>query len=324
MIFENGYDTIQGYECLNSCITNYFNYYRIPVLGSDIFFGGKGFEISYRLIPKPTIGSRLYESNFKFMEKMMISYEHSKCKNNIDAICFLEKCIINEICVAIKVSTEYLEYNSVFKQTQGSQHYLNVIGIDNEKIKFYISDGYVPTYRPTVFQGWVDASRIMLSWSSMSYEYVIVPISDVHINIPAIKNITNINVRCGIENYLATNSHQDIVYGESSILKLIEDLKLRFEKSNDLRKAIIDINYQLKIYGFITSKIYLYEYMINIKVGNLSEKYLAIIERWNKICLFLLKVGFAQKSEQYDILYKKIDALVSYENIILKQIYEAL
>lgn len=327
MICYKEYHTIQGYECLSACITNYFNYLGLLVSGSDIFFGGDGFLITYQKNEKASIGAKLYESNFMFLKNLNIPFQHTKLGESKDVIKFLRKSIEDQQLIAIKVSSECLEHNRVFKQTEGSPHYVNILGYDDINNKVFISDGYVPTFNPTVFEGWVDTNGIIEAWKRMDYEYVKLDLADIKISTDEIHRIAITNMKGGIQQYLNPSKQRlsSEFFGKEAITKLFEDILLMFEMLIDLKSVALDINYQLKIYGFITSKRLILQKLEELKMNTYYlQQYSKIIDKWNQICMLLVKAGISKSKKSLELTLEKVKESVQEEENLLHEILNDL
>ena len=327
MICYKEYHTIQGYECLSACITNYFNYLGLLVSGSDIFFVGGGFVITYEKKKKSSIGAKLYESNFMFLKNMSIPFQHTNLEESKDVMKFLRKSIEDEHFIAIKVSSECLEHNRVFKQTESSPHYLNILGYDDSTNNVFISDGYVPTFNPTVFEGWVDTNGIIEAWRRMDYEYVKLDLADIKISADEMHRIAIMNMKFGIQQYLNKSKQRlsSKFFGKEAITKLFEDILLMFDMQIDLKTVALDINYQLKIYGFITSKRFILQKLIILKMNECYlEQYSKIIDKWNQICNLLVKAGISRNKKSFELTLEKVNESINEEEKVLYEILNDL
>lgn len=320
MLYEKDFEVIQGYECLSSCISNYLSLSGIHITGSDILFIGGGFRVSYTK-KSLELGTDIYLSNFRFMDNMDVSYEHAKLDPHIDPLDFLKYNIMNEKKICLKVGSEYLKYNRVFNQSGNSPHYINILGIKDDQV--YICDGYVPTRIPSVFKGWVDISMVVNAWKSMCYEYILM-IKINQMNEELLTNIAFEKVKQSIIAYLAGGIVDIHFLGHNAILQLNEELDELF-KLSDMRDVTKKINYQLRIYGFISVKIILYEKLKQLYGSSINLDYYAnIIDQWNKICSILLKSGYTNKRDDYKKVYEKITECTNKENEVLFSILKDL
>ncbi len=326
MIYEKSYNTVQSFDCINACVLNYLQYYNKPILGSDIFFVGGGFAISYEKNQKLYIGSKVYKTNFVFLDKMNIKYERDNSQDGNSALKLIEHCIKNEKCICIRVASEVLEHSPVFKQTEGSSHYINIIGKNEINSRFYISDGYVPTYNPSIFEGWADCKEIMEAWNRMDYEYIVFDIDNIKIDISNIQRMAHKNLKLNLINYLYPNDTNCNckLFGEYAVKILFQDIQAMFE-SRDISNIIMDINYQLKIFGFLTSKKFILEKIRKTFMDSgLCMDYDEIINRWNKLCLLLVKAGLSKDKARYNFVLVKTHELIHDERDILLKVISML
>lgn len=327
MIYKNNYITRQGYECLNVCISNYFSYQNIKISGSDIFFEGNGFLVEYSGDKTyPSIKAALYESNYIFLDKMKISYKHSLFEDSYNADLFLKNQIKNESHIAIRVSTDYLSYNKIYQQTQNSPHFINVIGYDELENKFYVSDGFVPTYNPDKYEGWMEYEELFNAWHHMNFEYIVLELNSRIIDYD--KDLSIIKMKQGINRYLKTDNpiFRETIYGKRAIIELFQDLSEIFDNPKyNIKNIIFDINYQLKYHGFITSKMFTLQKIIEIGMDSvLCEQYKSLIEEWNKFCLLMLKIGISKNKNSFENLVKIVNEISLREEKILKDILNCL
>ena len=239
---------VQSYECLNSCIVNAINYFGITLSSSDIFFLGNGLQIKYDNSDTPNIGAYLYESNFDFLDRYNYKYKHSY-SNSFDSKRLIDDVLLKKKIISIKVSSTFLTYNRVFSQTSDSSHFVNIIGQDENN--YYIVDGYVPTLVPSVFEGYVSKEEILRAWSAKNYEYVYI---EEYKDISNVKDEANKCFFDSIDYYIYESKSTGIY----SFLSMVDDIKKYIQEPN-FRQIMLDINYKIKIYGYLTSKYYILE-----------------------------------------------------------------
>ena len=168
MISEQGYETFTSFECLNASLANYMRFYNLGITPSEIFFLGDGFNIAAINNPHFHITSNMYISSFNFLDSLKFDYIHDTCIT--DPMIFLRESILGNKAIVIKVASKYLNYNRVFRQAENASHYINAIGLCENKI--CISDGFVPTREPSSYQGWVSLNDILEGWGEKEYEYL--------------------------------------------------------------------------------------------------------------------------------------------------------
>lgn len=311
---KNNYIVQQGYECLSACLSNCFNQKKIKITGSDIFLLGDGCNVLYRQ-KDMEIGTDIYIANYNFMNFLGLKYINDTCDN--EQKYFLSQCVKNRYGLCIKVGSKYLEYNRVFSQSDNSPHFINILDVNDDRV--LICDGYVPEREATTFSGWLDLEKIVQAWKSMNYEYVLLKdVSMVRTN--NIKSVVLEKMQRSINAYIKGGKDAELYYGKDAILQLNRDIKKVFE-SSDAKEKVKNINYQLKIYGFISSKIMLLD-SISRYVPQISctKEYKEIINNWNRYCILLIKSALSQRKEGYERTYNKCEEFVDRECDVLSKI----
>ncbi|RDU22380.1 BtrH N-terminal domain-containing protein [Anaerosacchariphilus polymeriproducens] len=317
MIFENEYRTMQNYECLSSCISNYLIFNKHLIKGSDIIFLGDGFKITYNNDTK-TINSNMYSANTKFLNNYNIQYEDGQLEERSSAIQFLEHAVKKNERLILKVSTLNLNYNRVFNQTDDSPHYINVIGLEGNEVR--ISDGCVPTIVPSKFEGLVLLDDIINSWEEKHYKYLVIRDDYIKLENINIKNIVNVKVQEGISSYLRGGSENNFYYGYDAIKRCISNL-YELIKNDNFYVYILELNYELRVYGFFTLKNILLDKMKDSGISqNLCFAYEEIIKRWNYILMLLVKLGVSKNIFLLDKLKNKINQCNIEEKRILEEL----
>lgn len=316
MCSDENYKVQQGYECLSACLSNCLYRNGIEVTGSDIFWIGDGFHIVYKQ-KEVEIGTDIYLSNFNFLEKTGIDFKHAFCGDNQKD--FIEQSVQKKgFC--IKVGSSYLDYNRVFAQSDNTSHFVNVLDIRDDEI--LICDGYVPTKIPSTYIGWMKKDKLLEAWKSMDYEYVL--LLDIKANtVNDLKKKIKVKMKEGVKGYLDGGNCRGEYYGKDAILQFNNDVREMFLESN-MKEQVIGLNFQLKIYGFISSKVMLLESM-KAYLGETTFKngYSDIIECWNKYCVLLVKAGFMQKNNAYESVFRKCQEFVDKECKLLREIIKA-
>lgn len=310
MISNKNYMPVLSYECLNASVIGYLKYYGLEILPSDIFFSGDGlnYEISVEN-DVSVISTDMYGSNFRFLDKYGISYKKDIFAAN-DAEDVLKQCVRNEIAVSIPVRSDFLKHSRVFSQTENSTHYLNIIGMQGND--FIIADGYVPEQNAAVFIGPMGIYDLLNAWRERGYAYLIID------KPPAIT--------CNIHSdaVISRNKSLDQIFElrmDIAVFKdMIEEFKKHFE-SDCTASVAENVNYRLKIYGWISSKHYMYESLAADNTdSDISRQYGELINRWKLNCLLLLKAGYSGKINQLERVSQKLlnDCLTEHQ--ILKKI----
>ena len=310
MIFEKKYMPVLSHECLNASVVGYLEYYGLRILPSDIFFSGGGldYEISDEK-DVPVISTDMYGSNFRFLNKYGIGYKKDKCTAN-DAEEFLKQCVRDEIAVSVPVRSDLLKHSRVFSQTENSTHYLNIVGQKGND--FIIADGYVPEQKADVFIGSMDSQSLLNAWRERGYAYLIIE------EPPTISNDIH------SDTVICRNKSLDKILGLKMDIPVFRDMVDKFKNyfDSDCTASVAEnMNYRLKIYGWISSKYYLYESLAADGTDHeILRQYGEIIDRWKLNCLLLLKAGYSRKINQLERVGQKLvnDCLAEHE--ILKKV----
>lgn len=326
MLCEKGYKTILGYECLNACLSGYLYNRGIKIDSSDIFFLGDGFLIEYDKKNK-LLKANVHHSNYSFLKKYDISYTMGIHDTQNEASCFLEKCILKENQIIIRVTSNALKYNRIYNQSTGSPHCINILG--RTKDSFFISDGYVPMYNPAAYSGWVPKDEIFEAWKKEEYFYIILSDDFRALAREDIISAAKVKIWEGIEKYLscvpALPVSNDNVYGVNGLICFLDDLTERAEATNDFRKLMLDINYDLKLYGFISYRQMLYNELCKIyNEHHMINEYKTIVEKWKSWSLLLVKTGVSNRKDNLQSFISETKEIVKRENYILKTIQDLL
>lgn len=248
---------------------------------SDIFFAGKGFKVGVSdeyNIPLPTVDE--FGSNFRFLDRYKIEYINEKIKSETAARELLEKCILEEKMISVAVRSDLLTHSRVFKQTLGSVHYLNIIGMTDRSYIFF--DGFVPEKKPNIFIGEIDA----------------------------------IKERNKESKELISNKNDIVIFNN-----MISSLKNAFNDVSNLKEIVQNVNFRLRIYGYISSKYYIAESFAAEGADTaLIDNYLKLIDEWDKNCFIILKAGYSKKLSQINMLASGIEKVCISEHNILEQL----
>ncbi|MCI8668750.1 MAG: hypothetical protein HFI34_04395 [Lachnospiraceae bacterium] len=321
---KNNYHTRAGIECLNSCIYNYLANENQAISRSDIFFSGGGFEIGYFRGNGHKIMSGQNRSNLQFIRTYL---EGSTVDNVLETYegemkTFLKETLQNKNRLIINVSGSGLPYSKAFDSNQTVSHFINLIGIDTKKNLVRISDGCMPVVGGGCYEDWIDMDVLAENWQMMNGRYI--ELNYKHLDIQKIKKSAYENMRKGIKKYL----HKDRgwfgsrIGGHQAILRLFEDIKMMIESNTKNSLEIIrDINQQLRVEGYLSSKEFLLEKMKETGCREeLTDSYQHIIREYDIICLNVMKSVIKKNPENMEGLIKQIQHSVQQENKILKEV----
>lgn len=316
----DNYEPQQSYECLNACISGYMYNCGIKVAPEDIFFIGKGYNLTVTNEGMPIIGAKLYESNFRFLDFCNVKYVSGHFDENIDVKEVISKYISNGDMLSIMVSSELLTHNRVFVQTEGSPHYLNILA-ENEN-EYLIADGYVPTMDPTTFIGYVEKESIIAAFKKLGFRYFMGEYNLFAKDLAEIQNAADNSFKEYVKDFIALDARKKLL---EQVFEYVDNLFATQADKEVIRGTVVSINYHLKIYGFITIKRYALNKIAKLlNNSELTVQYTDIVARWNKICMSLLKAGFSAKEEKFGQVKNSIRALLEDEKALFIQISDAL
>ncbi|ANU50045.1 hypothetical protein ADH76_05975 [Enterocloster clostridioformis] len=308
---ENVYITYQGYECLNSCIVNRMRSMGYELSGSDIFFIGGGSDFKYKLKKnnKFVVANREFEADFIFCKKVGLDYS-VKHIDEINCIDILERLVDHLGCVTVDVSTLYLKYHKIFANVD-EYHFINVLKVDRENDRVYISDGYIPAIKLTVYEGWMPLAELLRSWKKSKYKvFIIRGLQKKNTLDTELKNSYKY-MQKSVENYLARKDNKKIIEVYKYILKQIENSSL-------FADMVFSYQPQLKVYGFLAYKYYILQ---QIKKGNpiIYEEYKRIVNKWDAWLMDLARSGITCDYKKSIHVYERGNELVNKEaNILMK------
>ncbi len=309
---------VQGYECLSACLGYYINKYYPEITGSDICIYGGALKISYNE-ETHVLSTPMYDSNYVFLKENTVAYIHA-CLQMDDVDAFISECISNNRKLILKLCSEQLSYNRVFKQAEHATHFINIIG--ETARQYHVIDCYVPTREPSVFDGFVDKEEIKSAWGGKNFEYII--LDEISLDCDCICAKVKEAIVNFIQEYCGLSALSDRQTGEDAVIQLFSYIGNEVENPN-LHRIALDINYQLKIYGFISTKVMLAKILSKYATyADLCASYEGIVLSWNNICMHLVKFGITRKREQYDKLLEKVTRVMEAERDVLLGVLKKL
>lgn len=309
---------VQGYECLSACLGYYFSADYPEITGSDICIYGGALNVSYQ--PEThVLATPMYDSNYVFLDENKITYTHDY-SNPTDAEAFVSGCVNGKRRLILKVCSELLSYNRVFKQAEHSTHFINIVG-ENET-QYRVIDCYVPTREPSVFDGYVDKKEIISAWQGKEFEHII--LDETSLEYERVCEKVNKSIANFIQKYCGLDPLFGDETGEQAVMRLLRYIEEQME-TPEFRSITLEINYELKIYGFLSSKIMLNKLLgRNPVYADLCRAYEAVILNWNNICMHLIKLGITRKREQFEKLLESVSRVMKAERDILLDILAQL
>lgn len=311
-------DVLKSYECMNACILNHVSSVEMKINGSDIFFAGEGYPISYKKGSLTEIKSDAYNANFRFLKKYGFMYSFHKVDPTIDSI---KRMLQKSYTITIHMMSDFLTYDRVFLQSSGASHFINVLDYDQKQKKLFIVDGSVPTMEKSSFSGWVDEKDIMRGWQVMQGEVLNVDLKHNLLNtglLQGIRNDANAHVLVAIKKYLDGKSSilSSYVTGEQAICFLMEQLRKKVKKKN-FRELIQEVNFRLRVDGYIGAKKFMAEKFFEQEF-RLAMEYSKIVDDWSRWCMLLLKSGIGASEKNIILVQSRMQELVERERKVFE------
>ncbi|MCI8509362.1 MAG: hypothetical protein HFJ06_12500 [Lachnospiraceae bacterium] len=311
---------LKSYECMNACILNHMNRAGMEINGSDIFFSGGGFPVSYKKGSLTRIVSDGYEANFRFLDQYGLDYKFGRVSPEKESLLsFLE----NSGAITIGMVSDFLTYDPVFSQTSGASHFINILKYDSNKMRFFIADGDVPSAETGTYLGWLDESDVLKGWEIKCGEIFVLKLPeglDQKKLCQRVREEANLQVERSIRCYLEGKDHfwQSRSTGEKAISCMVKEMGKYVEKRG-FRDITLDANFHLRVDGYMGAKKFLLEKLWEQGKTKLAEEYKVLIERWSKWCMLLLKSGLAATEENFCFVKQRMEELVQQEHQILEK-----
>lgn len=311
---------IASYECMNACIVNHMRQAGLNISGSDIYFAGAGYPITYRKGSLTRISSEGYEANFRFLNDYHITYQFGRVAPEKET---LLTCLSKPYTVTIRMVSDFLTYDRVFSQTSGASHFINILEYDKEKAQFFIVDGDVPSAKIGSFSGWIDEEDILTGWRIKQGELLQLDISKDSLMTDLCRKVrdrANQNVKEGVKAYLTgkRNSFWKGATGEQAILCMIKQLG-KYVKKRDFNMLAHDANFRLRVDGFLGMKNFLLEKLTE-QESPLCADYEGVIQDWSKWCMLLLKCGMLNSKENFARVYERLEEVTAREREVLEKL----
>lgn len=311
---------VKSFECMNACITNHMKQAGIDISGSDIFFGGGGYPITYKKGSLTHISSKGYEANFRFLDECGISYRFGRVYPTKEAL--LER-LQEPYTVTVRMVSDFLTYDRVFSQTSGASHFINVLKYSKEKRQFFIVDGDIPSAKTSCFSGWVDEEDIICGWKEQRGEILQLDLT-AHLQKTEsrkwVRERANKNVRQGLELYLKGKKKvlSGQVTGEKAICCMIQQLG-KYVERQEFNLLVVDANFRLHVNGFLGMKNFLLE-KLNEQSSPLIGEYESVVNDWLRWCMLLLKSGIVNTAENFYKVTARMEEIVNRERNVLEKL----
>lgn len=311
-------NVVQSYECLNASLANVLRIWQYSVTPSEIFFLGEGFDFKIAdLQDIKRLESDVYISSFRYMDRMDIRYVHEFLRDVSTAKRFVQSAVTDSRFVTLKICSDYLTYNKVYKQTV-AKHYINIMGYNAEKNELCIIDGDVPTMVPSTYLGWVDLNSIIEGWKKANCEYIeffktncLGEISDTQLAATIIKQLNK---------YLTEESEEK---GSGAIEALFEQLNEK--KADELTEVTRSINYQIRVDGFFASREFLMDSLTEYGgYDELIQDEKILLKKWNSLCMMCIKAGISKRMDEITRVISLAKSLLEEEKVILRRVVDKL
>ena len=305
MLLSN-FVTLQGCNCILGNVCNAMNYLHVAITEQDLFFWLSPFEGDRDL---PDVFEKLYE-------------EKGKCGWKE----FVTKSLSEGHPIMVSINPNVLPYMKVKFGGPSTKHYINIIGIDEEKKQLYVSDCYIPTYIPSKFEGWIDYSKISAMDIGKCWRLKRNAISYFQ-NCHKWDDINYFTLTSSINRLSTFVSKSGDDFSDSGICKM---QKL----SNTVRNHIENGNYD-GIYTLLPGirlniinplvylerllKLNIYEHCVWVE--KLNE---LVYKHWEPLNIRLIKFALAHKKLNADDISLRIDEVVELERLVLSDILEWL
>ena len=316
MDVSNNGEMIQGHECYSSCLGYVLRKCYMEMSPNKIIILGDGMNVYYDS-EKRILGTNMFNANKTFMTENHLKRNVYLETDEEQAINRLKDLLGNDCIPIIKLHPMYIGYHRIFSQGKEGTHFVCIEGLQNETIK--IVDCYVPTQNPTMFEGWIELKDVMEAWKAMDYEIHVIHTGE-YVNKNTEEHIRK-KMQEGITAYLDGNNENGMIGGQKAIISLFDDIVKHREELT--YEELININYQIKIFGFISLKCILFD-EIEAILAQEAAYGKEIVGEWNKICSFMLKCGISKKEKNYELLEQRVKECIKKEEELLKKIRELL
>lgn len=305
---------VQAHECFSACMGNIMASKYPWISGNEIVISGTGFRVVYHRDRK-MLSTNMYHSNFRFLEKYNVKYLHDTLKLGDDPLHFVSKTLDAQKYLILRLDARQLTYDRVFRQAEHASHYVNLLAVRGDKL--LLCDGYVPAKTATTYLGEVPCGEIWNAWREAGWEYYLfddVPaLEETEFRRDVAKELEN-----SIRIYRQGGRAGEDFFGKNSAAEMFRGL----DYLN--RDRVFEVNYQLKIFGFLSLKQIVCEILKKNPNGkDALEEYEQILSEWNKICTFTVKIGLSSRKELYDALLERVHDCMEAEDKVLEKILNA-
>lgn len=319
----NNYTTLQGYECLSSCIVNHLQCEGLNVLPIDILMTNGKLQCRYNeKNSAPNIFTGLFESSFLFLDFNNITYEIGQIEKG-DKYRFIESCFMQDKKVIVCVAAQLLNYNSVYRTDDNVQHFINIIGVDAENDIIKVSDGCTPTYKDGIYENWIPGKVLFDAWEKMGARYITVNIADIiKDNFDETlrkKNFIRVMKKSNPESFMRfrNNSITELRRYQKKVDNIVDSSSLLDQG------LLIQASRNLKINSIIAQKQIVLQYLEIIKVDKkIIDEYRDLIYRWNNTSIAMIKISLSKQKDDIYMLKESLKNIIKLEKRSISDIIE--
>lgn len=302
----NDFVTSQGHNCILGNVYNSMKYFQVDVSEQDLFFWFSPFDGDRNL---PEVFEKLYE-------------DKGECRWQE----FIKKSLNDGQPVIISINSKVLPYFKVEVGDSSVKHYINIIGIDEDREQLYVSDSYIPTYIPSTYEGWVDYSEISDSdiGNCWHLKLELLLYFQNNCGLYDINSFTLASIIKKLSSFLKKNSDNQKPSGMDNLQMMSKTVRNDVENVNynEIFKLLAGI--RLNVINPLIYLIKVFEHCPN-EYSEWSERLNNLVNgHWEIINIKLVKFALAHKKLDADTISNQIDEAVEFEKNVLNDILKQL
>lgn len=302
----NDFVTMQGYNCILGNVYNAMNYFHVNVSEQDLFFWLSPFNGDRNL---PEVFERLYRD-----------------KGECNWLEFIKKNLENGHPVIISINPQMLTYVKVKVGDPSMKHYVNIIGIDEEKKQLYVSDSYIPTYIPSTHEGWIDYSQLSDAdiGNCWHLKMEVLYYFQNNCGLVDINDFTSESIINRLSAFLGKSRDVQNSSGIRELQTLSKIVKKNIENENydEIFKLLAGI--RLNVINPLIYLVNVFERCPDEYCEWIERLYLLVKSNWEILSIKLMKFALAHKKLDEDTILEQIDEVVELEKDLLNDILKRL
>lgn len=344
MIELKNFQTEKGFSCHTAGVRNILSFYNVHIEEHVLYGIGKGFRYVYNRDPKfhnnkYRIHTDVPMTLYNFLDEFQIEHTLIENMDNEIADKYLIQSLKNNEPLMVGVINNDLTYDIDFaSHSKDWAHIIVVTGLDLDQQKVKISDGFIPSSPPRLFEGWYSYNIIKESrkkrnnWCyKICYESVM-KFKEKYNDAMLVEEYLVPSLKKSIIELLNGKKIGDTYYGIEALKKYHETL-LNFTDYFDgnFEHELQQQNLDMKIEGFIDNKRYMYQVINQVSImrnssdlQNVAEQLKVNLEKWIKFCLMMMKIAISDNKSKMIVLADRFEELYKEElkicNTILKYI----